>query len=72
MHASGMALSDINETEAIHLLQTKLLFECLQKEQLKDRLGANLRERVNAGSREAELQNLVRDGYCATYQRTAY
>ena len=55
---SNLAEGDSNGL--IQTLRSQLLFENYQKQQLVHRLGANLREQVQAGGLEAERQNLVR------------
>lgn len=54
----GAGALSVDATDRVTLLETQLGFEMYQKQQLVQRLGAQLRETVKEGGLEADKQNL--------------
>lgn len=55
----GFSLESLPENKQIMMMQSQLIFEMYQKNQLVQRLGSLLRERIATSGAEADKQNLV-------------
>lgn len=56
----GMSIDLLPENKQMSMMQNQLIFEVYQKNQLVQRLGSLLRERIATSGAEADKQNLVR------------
>lgn len=55
----GMSIESLPENRQISMMQSQLIFEMYQKNQLVQRLGTLLRDRIATNGAEADKQNLV-------------
>lgn len=60
MLGSSFTIEGLPENRQVLMLQSQLIFEIYQKNQLVQRLGSLLRERIATSGAEADKQNLVR------------
>lgn len=56
----GMSVDSLPENRQMVMMQSQLIFEIYQKNQLVQRLGSLLRDRIATSGAEADKQNLVR------------